>query len=61
MLEAQLAGLGRARVAELKATEQELVREGRREAGSTSFMCSQAARPFDRKETSLPLNSCTTV
>ena len=59
-LEAQLAGLGRARVADLTAAERELVSQGRKGAGSTLLTRSQAARPFDRKKTSLPLNSGTT-
>ena len=59
-LEAQLAGLGRARVADLTAAEQEMVSEGRTGAGSAPLTRSQAARPFDRKKTSLPLNSGTT-
>ena len=59
-LETQLAGLGRARVADLTAAEQELVSEGRTGDGSTLLTRSQAARPFDRRKTSLPLNSGTT-
>ena len=47
-------------MADLTATEQELVSEGRTGDGSTLLTRSQAARPFDRRKTSLPLNSGTT-